>query len=221
VRYAFRHADHILVVDPFLKEEAVRLAEYPGKNIRYVPTGYDSNFWKPMGDKESIVLTVARVRQEKSLRLKGIDTLLAAARRLPETAFVVIGIDPEIRSALNAPANIEFINPLLRRDILPYYQRAKVYCHPSRREGLPNALCEAMLCGCIPVVTQAGGNATAAGDAGFLIETGNDEALAAGILRAMMLDESTGLKARTRIVSLFPNEKREADLIRFIEGRAL
>ncbi|MBI3765106.1 MAG: hypothetical protein HY277_01215, partial [Ignavibacteriales bacterium] len=55
VRYVFHHADRILVVDPCLRDEAVRLAEYDGKNISYLPTGYDGDFWKPMGEKEPIV----------------------------------------------------------------------------------------------------------------------------------------------------------------------
>ena len=62
VRYVFRHADRILVVDPWLGEEVKRLAKYGGENIVYVPTGYDPEFWKPLGVKNNTVLTVAVVR---------------------------------------------------------------------------------------------------------------------------------------------------------------
>ena len=33
--------------------------------------------------------------------------------------------------------------------LIPYYQKAKVYCQLSMREGLPNALCEALLVGLV------------------------------------------------------------------------
>lgn len=218
VRYAFRHADHILVVDPSLKDAAVRLAEYDGGNIRYLPTGYDTEFWRPMGEKGRSVLTVAVVREERNLRRKGIDVLIDAARRLPEIPFTVIGVTPDVSSRLDPPANMTFIAPVPRGEILAHYQRAAVYCQPSRREGLPNALCEAMLCGCIPVVSDVNGNPTAAGDTGFVVPAGSGEHLAAGILHAFMLGGDASAKPRARIVSLFPREKRTSELVRLIEA---
>ena len=41
------------------------------------------------------------------------------------------------------------------------------------REGLPNALCEAMLCECVPVGTDVQGIRTAMGDAGFYVPYGD------------------------------------------------
>ena len=40
VRYAFLHATHVLVVDPSLKDALQRLAQYDGRNIRFLPSGY-------------------------------------------------------------------------------------------------------------------------------------------------------------------------------------
>ena len=140
VRYAFRHASHILVVDPSLQREAVRLAEYDGKNIIYLPTGYDVEFWRPMGEKERSVLTVAVVRDMTTARRKGIDVLVDAARRVPEISFTIVGVIPAISEKLDAPPNMRFVPPVPRAEILPFVQRAKVYCQPSRFEGLPNAL---------------------------------------------------------------------------------
>lgn len=218
VRYAFRHATAVLAVDPSLKESAAALAGYDGANIRYLPTGYDTEFWKPLGEKERCVLTVAVVRERPTLRRKGLDVLADAARRLPEIPFTVVGVTPEMQRLVDAPSNMEFIAPIPRADILHYYRRAKIYCQPSRREGLPNALCEAMLAGCIPVVSDVNGNPTAAGDVGYCIPPGNGEELAAAILRAMMLDDEASARARARIVSLFPRERRATELYRLVEG---
>ncbi|MBI4810390.1 MAG: glycosyltransferase family 4 protein [Ignavibacteriales bacterium] len=218
VRYVFHNADRILVVDPSLKEEAVRLAEYDGRNIHYVPTGYDVNVWKPVGEKESMVLSVAVVKDERTFKRKGIDLLIEAAKNLPDVSFIVIGTDINLALRKRPPLNIKFLEKLPRRDLLPYYQKAKVYCQPSRREGLPNALCEAMLCGCIPVASEVSGNPTAVGDAGILVPPSNSELLTSAIQQALKMDYSLGLRARARIVSLFPKEKRETEIVRIIEG---
>lgn len=218
LRYAFRKADRVLVVDPSLKHNAARLAGYDGNNIAYLPTGYDGEFWKQAGEKEPAVLTVAVVRSEQTLRRKGIDTLVEAARTLPEVAFHVVGVEPAMVPPLRPPANMTFHAPMPRREVLPFYREAKVYCQPSRREGLPNALCEAMLCSCIPVATEVDGNPTAVGDAGFLVPPGDSEQLAAGIRHALAAPATVGARARARVVSLFPAERRESELVRLIRG---
>ncbi|HZY11059.1 MAG TPA: glycosyltransferase family 4 protein [Bacteroidota bacterium] len=217
VRYALHNADRVLVVDPSLGDDAISLAEYDGKNITYLPTGYDSSFWKPLGEKERLVLTVAVVHDIKRLKLKGIDLLIQAAEKLPELQFLVIGVNSKLASSLKYPSNMTFHEPIARDDLLPYYRQAKVYCQPSLREGLPNTLCEAMLCGCIPVASEVGGNTTAIGDTGILIPPNDVDALTAALKHAMKLPDNSGAKARARVVALFPKQKREIELHRIID----
>ena len=218
VGYALRNADSVLVVDPSLKREAVERARYDGGNIAYLPTGYDSTLWKPMGEKERIVLCVAMVNDPQRLRVKGIDVLVDAARLMPDVPFVVIGVEQKLSQKLLPPPNMTFHPPMERRDLLPFYQRAQVYCQPSRREGLPNTLCEAMLCGCVPVATAVGGNASAVGEAGFLVPPGDGKILALALREAAGSGDSLTFKSRMRIVSLFPGGKREHELVRIVNG---
>jgi glycosyltransferase involved in cell wall biosynthesis len=216
VRYVFRHATRILVVDQSLKESAIRLAEYDGGNIQVLPTGYNSSFWRPVGEKEPVVLTVAVAQDVVTLRRKGLDTLVDAARLLPGVTFSVVGTDEKLLRQLNPPMNVKCFGKIPREDVIHFYQRAKVYCQPSRREGLPNALCEAMLCGCIPVASAVNGIPTAMGDTGFLIEPGDPEGLASTLRHALTCGENDSMKVRARIVALFPMEKRESGLIKTI-----
>ncbi len=218
VRYALRRANAVLAVDPSLQHDAMRLAQYDGRNILYVPTGYDAEFWKPVGVKVPLVLTVAAVDDEVRFRVKGIDVLIEAARRLSEMRFVVIGVSQQLTRSFAFPENVTVHPRMERKSLLPYYQHAKVYCQPSRREGLANTLCEAMLCGCIPVATNVGGNPTALGQTGILVPGGDANALIAAIVRASAADEREGMEARARIVSLFPREKRERELLRLVAG---
>ena len=218
VSYALRRADLVLAVDPFLKEEAVRRAGYDGRNIEYLPTGYDSVFWSPGGERSNSVLTVAVCDSESRMRVKGVDLLLDAARRLPGTRFLLVGIqEPHAgRLSARAPANLEIRGRVSREELLALYRGTKVYCQPSRLEGLPGSVCEAMLCGCVPVCTNVGGMRTPVSGHGFLVPWGDPGKLAAAITEAMAAP--AGLAGRESIASRFTLERREQGLMKLIGG---
>ncbi len=221
IRFAFRRADRLLVVDPSLGDAAKVLARYDGRNIAYLPTGYDAAEW-PLngGTRNDLVLTVATCDTMRRVKVKGIDVLLDAARRMPETSFRIIGISDVVRTALRdeLPVNVEVQPPVPRDQLAAEYGRAKVYCQPSLSEGLPNTLCEAMLCGCIPVGTSVGGIPTAIGSAGFLVQYGDVPGLIQAIRTAMKSPAEDGATARERIITEFSSEKREQGLCAVIDA---
>lgn len=218
VRYALRHATRVLAVDPYQVQEAKRLATYDGSNILYLPTGYDASHWTPAGAKEPFVLTVAGSHDENRMKKKGLDVLFAAARLLPDVPFVVVGIWEGIlpRARSLAPANVTVTPFLPQAEVLRYYRRAAVYCQPSYTEGLPNSLCEAMLCGCVPVGTDRGGIPTAIGDRGWIVPYGDPAALASALRKALEAPPEAGERARERIAAEFTLERRRSGLMRII-----
>ena len=219
-KYALKKADKVLVVDPSLKEDLIKNAKIKGHNIEYVPTGYDYNFWKPQGKKEDMIITVSGVIWS-NIKRKGLETFVRSAKYFPDVKFVLIGkhIDDSINYLKSvAPSNVEFTGFVSTKKLLEYYQRAKVYCQLSRYEGLPNALCEAMLCECIPVGTKYCGIPRAIGDTGFYVRYGDVENTVEGIKKALESDLELGKKARKRIIRLFPEEKRENRLVEIIKG---
>ena len=144
--------------------------------------------------------------------------LIDAAWKMPDTNFIVVGIDPHIDLNLYPPLNMKLYPLAARRELLPLYQQAKIYCQSSRYEGLSNALCEAMLCECIPVATAVGGTSTAVGTKGILVLPAQVDSLVHGLRRALQTNDPIGKRARLRIVSLFPNQKREAELLHIINS---
>jgi glycosyltransferase involved in cell wall biosynthesis len=212
IRYGITHASIVLAVDPFLKHEAVRLAHYPGDNIIIVPTGYDPEFWKPSGKKDELVLTVASCPDLVRAKLKGIDNLISIARKMPDVHFKIIGINPHVASTFDVPPNVECRSFSSREEVLHSYQQAKVYCQLSYREGLPNALCEAMLCECIPIGTRVGGIPTAIGDAGFLVDYNDEKQTIAAIRAGLTMSPDDGMRARLRIAAQFTLSQREETL---------
>jgi glycosyltransferase involved in cell wall biosynthesis len=153
------------------------------------------------------------------VKRKGLDTFVKAASYVPEAKFALIGKphDDAIEALKrHAPNNVEFTGYLSNDDLLGYLQRAKVYCQLSAYEGLPNALCEAMLCECIPVGTKRKGIPTAIGDTGFYVEYKDAAATAKVIKRALTSPVELGQNARERIKNLFPIERRELGLVKAI-----
>ena len=217
VRSAIVHAGCVAVGDLSLRESAIKLAGYDGRNILSLPPGFDNEFWKPVGEKESIVLTVAAVRDSRRLMVKGIDVLIEAARILPNIRFQVVGLDPRLVAGLGAPANMWFEEAKRREDLLPLYRKAKVYCQPSRIEAVSYTLREAMLCGCLPVVSDVGGMPTAVAGIGYLVPPADTDALVAALHQAMASEGELAGKSRARIVALYPREKRVADLVSIVE----
>jgi glycosyltransferase involved in cell wall biosynthesis len=218
VGYALRNADRVLAVDPFLKEEALRRAGYNGDNISCLPTGYDASFWTPSGPKERLVLSVAVCDTEARLSVKGVDLLLDAARILVDVPFLLVGIHPRLLGAVRrrATANVEIRDTVAREELRTLYRRAKVYCQPSRVEGLPNAVCEAMLCECVPVATDVGGMRSALGKEGVLIPYGDAAGLARAIAEGLAMAAPAGTEARQFIAARYTVERREEGLLQTV-----
>jgi glycosyltransferase involved in cell wall biosynthesis len=152
------------------------------------------------------------------MKVKGLDVLVQCAWAMSASRFVVIGIMPHLieHAKRQAPSNVEFIPLVEQHELLRYYQRAKVYCQPSYSEGFPNSVCEAMLCGCIPVGSNVGGIPTAMGEVGFLVPHGDVQELSNALQQALHSQGMLGDHARSYIAQNFTLERREHALVRII-----
>ena len=218
VKYVLENADKVLTVSDSLKMDAINNAGVNGKNIHTVHSGCDSNKWEFEGEKEDLTISVSVGNTWNRARLKGLDVFVESAKFLPAIKFLVIGIQGKALEKLKyiASCNVDFVDPLSQDELIPYYQRAKVYCQLSIREGFGNSACEAMLCECVPVGTKRGGIPTVIGDAGFYVPYGDPKATAEAIKKA--LQSGKGEVARERIKNMFPIEKREKELKEMINN---
>lgn len=216
VKYVFENSDVIIALTEILRNEAMENYGVDGNNFEIIPTGFDYNTFQSKGEKEDLVLTVGLVEKYERVKLKGIDTFVKSAELLPNTKFVVNGVTGEALDKIKkiAPPNVEFVGPLSFEELLALYQKSKVYCQLSMREGLPTAVCEAMLCECVPVGTNRYGIPIAIGDTGFYTEYGDVELTAEAIKKA--LDSNNGKKARERIKTRFNKESKEENLTKLI-----
>ena len=216
VKQILKLATKILAVDDSLKLDAENLLKKELNSIITIPTGYDSLKFFANEKKQDLVLTVAVVASENKAKLKGLEAFIAVAKLLPNIQFMIIGISDEAYDwvMLRKTENLTILPKISEENLLEYYQKAKVYCQLSCREGLPNALCEAMLCECIPVGTSHNGIPTAIGDTGYYAKFNNVVSTKMAIEKALLVEN--GKNARERIIQLFPKSKRKEELVKLI-----
>ncbi len=217
MKYILANASKVLTVDESLKHDAMRNLAAHGRNITTIPTGHDHHKFSPQGRKEEMVLTVGFLARGESPKRKGLDVFVKAADYLKGLSFVFVGdsLDGSLDTLKSmAGQNVSFVGAVAYDELVRFYQRAKVYCQLSLFEGLPSALCEAMLCQCVPVGTRNGGIPTAIGETGFYVPYGDPRATANAIQEAIVSNK--GIEARERIQSLFSLETRETKLVELI-----
>ena len=214
----FRQATCVLPVSPTLEGELLRrFPEAVGKTM-VLPTGVNGERFRPAGSREGRVLTVASVTTQARAWVKGLDRVVQVARLLPDLHFTLIGPAPEIVRRLAAPSNVLTKPSLPQDELIPEYQGASVILQPSRFEGLPNVVMEAMACGCVPVVTRAGGMPDLVGDAGFVAGDAPQE-VADSVVRALNSPDKGG-EARSRALQHFSISEREKRLVATLKGLA-
>ena len=170
--------------------------------------------------REKIVLNVARL----NVRQKAQDVLLKAWARLapdrPEWTLVVAGegADEEALRALASSLGLSgrVAWPGWVPDIERYYEKAAIFCLPSRYEGTPNALLEAMAFGLPPVVTDGSPGPlehVVDGENGLVAPVDDAERLAGALLRLIEnreLRDRLGTAARTTVEALNRDDVEEA-----------
>lgn len=134
------------------------------------------------------------------VKQKGTDVLLHAFARiadeLPDWSLEIIGDGP-LRAELAALAERLGLGRRVTfrgyvDDPVDELMRAQVFVLPSRFEGMPNALLEAMACGLAPVVTDASPGPLECvrhEETGLVVPAENPEALAAAMQRLAVDDD--------------------------------
>lgn len=103
--------------------------------------------------KEPFVLSVGNFSMNKpTVKIKGFDYVIEAAKRTPDTKFVIVGSGDYMTTLKrDAPPNVEFLKNLSDHALIKLYNRALVYCAPSLAEGFGFTILEAMASGCAVV----------------------------------------------------------------------
>ena len=225
VTYAVRNANVLLGVDETMFEGTNSyIDEVPVKTgvksfvnkIRgeclVVPTGYDPDKWQRRNDepKKDTIVTIGVTNEPKAFKRKGFEFFAAVAREFRDYNFIVIGPNDHFKEKLLAqgPDNLIVHSFLPQDELITILSEAKVFCQFSLAEGLPNTLCEAMLCECIPVGSKVNGIPKAINEPRLIIDKPDLEQAKDALNYALSLGSEERRYYRQRIIDLFPKSKR-------------
>jgi len=181
----------------------------PKANAETIATSVDvKKFNFSEYERSKRIITVSGTENHQRLMVKGLDRFRELATCLPEFEFVIIGATDGVKSYFEPlPANLTLLPPQQFDQLTQYYVHASFYAQLSRSEGLPNALCEAMLCGCIPVGTNVGDIQITIGITGLTIDDWKPEILV-DYIRLNHNNIQLRNQARERILTFYDPAKR-------------
>lgn len=178
----------------------------PAKRIAVCYNGIDTSRFRAAGrkripeaaDASLVIGTVCVLRPEKNVA-QLLESFARVRSIRPGMKLLIVGSGPErerlraMSAEIGLGADCIFLPST--SDVTEALLSIDIFVHPSLSEGLPNAVMEAMACGCAVVASRVGGcpELIADGNTGFLSERGNLESLTRQ-LSAVVSDDSLRIK---------------------------
>jgi len=231
-------ADVIITVNEQV-EQVLRVEGVPADQLLRLPNGVDTALFIPPADssekenlrqqlqldpKMTYAIFVGNIHPEK-----GIAPLIEAWRQVaqsdPLSHLLLVGDLPKVEAGIS-PAFVQEFKSLIsdegrrlritwlgrRQDVSSLLRASDIFVFPSEREGMPNALLEAMASGlpivstCIPGVESVARNGTH----GFLVPPNNAHALQQAIIMILKMDTEArmalGKASRTHVANNYSLE---------------
>ncbi len=117
----------------------------------------------PIEERDEVIGYVGALEHRRA-SIELIEAFRIVARLTPKIRFLLIGsgvLEPEIRKIIDSDHEfrdrIMHIKYVSRKDLPRYLSKILIFVFPSRADGLPNTILEALACGSIVLATPIGG----------------------------------------------------------------
>ncbi|MAW65718.1 MAG: glycosyl transferase family 1 [Flavobacteriales bacterium] len=226
LRFCYKKADRLLPVSDsliytennyFKKGKVFKLGckiEIPGLKTPFTTifNGFEIDKWNLISEKKNRFITIL---SEERFLLKGGDLIIKVAEKFPEYEFRIIGLNTPDEFK-DVPVNVEIYGKRSKAELALEYSEAKFYFQLSNWEGFGCALCEAMLCESIPIVSNVNFLPGIVGDTGYVLKERSVKELVKVVQEAI---DTSGVKAspRERVINKFSIERRKAELFKVLD----
>lgn len=176
--YILKKADIVISISQEITKE-LQSINLPDFKIKNIPNGVDTEQFFPLSHEENIQLKEKlNLHMKKPLVLfagrlvyrKGVDILLKAWKNVilecTNMSLLIAGsgshqhdsVEKELKQYVkenNLQSSVSFLGTV--ENISEYLQVSDIFVLPSRKEGMPNVILEAMSCGLAVIATNIGG----------------------------------------------------------------
>jgi glycosyltransferase involved in cell wall biosynthesis len=240
IRWSFQLCTELLPVDHSLilaDYTYLPKPDYPKQGIKYffpglktpwrvIHNGFDPEFFKvdPELSKDNSFIAVAPVSNMMRVRVKGVDLVIDLAKRFGNCSFTIVGLSGNVAEQLTPlPPNLVLYPFLPKEKFISLLAESRFILQLSVSEGFPNALCEAMLCHCVPLGSAVGAIPEIIGDSGFIATSPEKDYLYDKVDEILGLSPETlrqlAFRARQRIAERYHISKRKKAFLELISER--
>lgn len=136
--------------------------------IQVIPNGFDMDFWKDLSKKRtyfSFISVATGTSNSARAQVKGYDLIEQLSADHPDWKITLVGD----ANYISPNKNIKILGKQSAEELRMLYNSHQFYLQLSTSEGFPNALGEAMACGCIPIGSAVGAIPEIIDDNGFIL----------------------------------------------------
>lgn len=171
-------------------------------------TFVDTTLFQPrskLHQRESIVGYIGVFHESKGA-INFIKSIPYVLKEHPDARFLVGGAGPDLSLVIEAAEalcvgeKLELIKWIPYDEVPTYLNQLKLLVLPSKSEGLPNIILEAMACGTPVLATQVGAipDIIKEGRTGFLLKDSTTTSISQGIIRALNSPDLENISTNSR-----------------------
>ena len=212
-----KRADTIIALCAQAEQELVDTG-FPKNRIVRIPNGVDTSLFKPDPEVSRLLANLLFIGRLDYM--KGVDILLKSIASSHtgdnQISCSIVGDGPFKKTLQQLACELDIADKVIFAgactNVLPYLQKASCFVLPSRSEGMPNVLLEAMACEVPIIATSVGGipDIIKDGRNGLLIPPDDVQALSlalATLLQDRDLADRLGKQARMDVEEHFSIDK--------------
>ena len=203
--YTSGQTRHFVVNSAKVRQELAEAYQVPEDRVTVIRTAVDTSLWHPSPDPA----TRSALRQRLGIpddspallfvsldhRRKGLGTLLRALPQVPGARLYIAGQSLDAwRPLIQQLGLTSRITGLGRTDLLPWYQAADWFVHPTHYDACANTVLQSLACGLPGLISTADGAAEfiTAGTNGTLLHHPSDPEELAAKLNDAIQQTGTG-----------------------------
>lgn len=211
VKIIWKNASALVANSQGLKEFALKF--YKKRPIEVIYNGVDTDVLYPdQAERDNSRVNLLFV--SRLIERKGLQHIIPQLKKIKEGTnknihLTIVGDGPYRETLENlaeqhgVESMVSFEGQKDKNQLLPYYQAGDIFVFPSKREGMPNAVLEAMACGLPIVMTPCEGSQELINGNGKVVNVSE----IADVLISLINDEATlfkfGNNSRKRILEKF------------------